>query len=86
MLYDYWYELIYHFVWHNDAGIGLVEWWVDGELIVSKPFPTLFANADGTHSYNTFGLYNYRWHDPNHTSRVDFDLVAIGPTRASVGG
>jgi hypothetical protein len=30
--------------------------------------------------------HNYRYRDPVHTSQIDFDLVAIGPTRASVGG
>ena len=52
---------------------------------VSGVFPTLYHL--GTYIDKPgFGIYNYRLHDPGHTSQIYFDLVSIGPTRASVGG
>jgi Polysaccharide lyase len=82
---DHWYDLLFHFVWSATAKDGLVAWFVDGKRIVSEHFPTLYTNADGTHSYNSFGLYNYHWACP-WDSTVEFAAVAIGPTRASVVG
>ena len=82
---DHWYNLVFHFVWHTDSSIGRAEWWVDGTQVVSTHFPTLYTNPDGRSSYNTCDLVNYHWVAP-WTSEVDFDDVAIGPSRASVGG
>jgi hypothetical protein len=79
----HWYNLVFHFVWHTDSSIGRAEWWVDGTQVVSTHFPTLYTNPDGRSSYNTCDLVNYHWVAP-WTSEVDFDDVAIGPTRASV--
>jgi hypothetical protein len=85
LTYDHWYELLVHVVWH--PSLGLVEWFRDGQLAASTTsFPTLYQNPDGTLDRPAFGLYNYRLHDPVHTSEVDFDVAAVGPTRASVGG
>jgi hypothetical protein len=81
--YDRWYDILFHFVWSPDPRIGLAEWWVNGRLRASVAFPTLYTLPDGSHSYNGFGLYNYRLHAP-WTSEVDFDNVALGPDRASV--
>jgi hypothetical protein len=81
--YNHWYDILFHFVWSPDPKIGLAEWWVNGKLRASVAFPTLYTLPDGSHSYNGFGLYNYRLHAP-WTSEVDFDNVALGPDRASV--
>jgi len=83
--YDHWYDALFHFVWHTNASNGLAEWWLDGQQVCSLHFPTLFNNPDGTQSYNTFGLYNYHLATP-WSSEVDFDQVALGPDRGSVGG
>jgi hypothetical protein len=83
--YDHWYDLVFHFVWHTDSRIGYAQWWVDGTKWADLHFPTLFANPDGTSSYNIFGLYNYHLAAP-WTSEVDYDTVALGPSLTSVGG
>jgi hypothetical protein len=83
--YNHWYDILFHFVWSPDPKIGRAEWWVDGKQKASVAFPTLYTLPDGSHSYNGFGLYNYRLHAP-WTSEVDFDDVALGPDRASVRG
>jgi hypothetical protein len=85
LLRDHWYDLLFHFVWHTEASIGYYEWWVDGTRISGEHFPTLYTNPDGSSSYNSFDLLNYHWKN-TWTSEVDFDEVAIGPSRASVGG
>jgi hypothetical protein len=82
--YDHWYDLSFHMVWSADPTAGLAEWWCDGMKMASVRFPTLYALPDGTHSYNGFGLYNYRLRS-DWTSEVDFGDVAIGPDAASVG-
>jgi hypothetical protein len=85
LAYDHWYDFLVHIVWSPSQ--GSVEWYRDGLLTASTPsFPTLYQNPDGTVDHPAFGLYNYRLHDPVHTSEIDFDLAAVGPTRASVGG
>jgi hypothetical protein len=83
--YDHWYDITFHFVWHTSSSIGLAEWYLDGQQMLSEHFPTLYHNPDGTQSYNAFGVYNYHLAAP-WDSRVDFDDIAIGPTRTSVGG
>jgi hypothetical protein len=86
LAYDHWYEFLIHFVWSSNPSAGLVEWFSDSQLVASTSFPTLYQNPDGTFDHPGFGLYNYRLHDPMHTSEIDFDLAAVGPTRTSVGG
>lgn len=81
--YDHWYNVLFHFVWSPDPKVGLAEWWVDGKRKASVAFPTLYTLPDGSHSYNGFGLYNYRLSAP-WSSEVDFDDVVIGPDRSSV--
>lgn len=85
LLHDHWYDSLEHIYWSTSSTVGKAEWWLDGSLICSTNFPTLFHNPDGTISYNTFGIYNYHAYS-DLDSRVDFDNVAIGATRASVGG
>jgi hypothetical protein len=77
------YDLTFHFVWSASPARGLVEWFVDGQQVLSQPFPTLFTNPDASKSYNTFGLYNYHL-DSSWASTVRFFDVAVGPSRASV--
>lgn len=84
LLYDHWYDLTFHFVWSADAKVGLAEWWCDGALAARVRFPTLYTRPDGTHSYNTFGLYNYRLRS-SWPSEVHVGGVAIGPDSPSVG-
>jgi len=84
ILYNHWYSLTFHFIWSPSSSKGLVEWFLDGSRVLHQYFPTLFTNSDGTHSYNTFGLYNYHLTAP-WTSIVDFNRIAIGGSRASVG-
>jgi hypothetical protein len=83
--YDHWYDSIEHIYWSTSSTVGRVEWWLDGVQICSRNFPTLFSNPDGTISYNTFGIYNYHAYSSSD-SRVDYDNVSIGSSRASVGG
>jgi hypothetical protein len=83
--YDHWYDSVEHIYWSTSSTVGRVEWWLDGVQICSKSFPTLFSNPDGTISSNTFGIYNYHAYSSSD-SRVDYDNVSIGSTRASVGG
>lgn len=85
LIYDHWYDSVEHVYWSTSPTVGKVEWWLDGVQICSKSFPTLFSNPDGTFSYNTFGIYNYHAYS-SVDSRIDYDNVSIGPTRASVGG
>jgi hypothetical protein len=82
--YDHWYDSVEHIYWSTSSTVGRVEWWLDGVQICSKSFPTLFSNPDGTISYNTFGIYNYHAYSSSD-SRVDYDNVSIGSSRASVG-
>jgi hypothetical protein len=89
LTFGHWYELLWHYRWNTSNSAGLEEFWVDGNLVVSKPTATLFTRTDGSSSTNAFGLYNYHYVSPtlgDHASETDFDDVAIGPTRASVGG
>jgi hypothetical protein len=83
--FNHWYDMFFHFVWSANPGVGRVQWFVDGRQMVSEPFPTLFANADGTNSYNSFGVYDYHLQSP-WASTAWFRRVEIGPTRATVSG
>jgi hypothetical protein len=83
--FNHWYSMTFHFVWSTSSTTGLAEWWVDGVQELSEHIQTLFTNPDGTISYNTFGAYNYHLEAPwNDTSELN--NIAVGPTRASVGG
>jgi hypothetical protein len=77
------YDALWRFRW-STAADGIAEMWMDGAPVYSLTLPTLYA-LNGTPDAVGFGLYNYRLHDPLHTSRVRFSLAAVGPTRASVG-
>jgi len=79
----HWYDLRFHFVWSTSSTTGLAEWWVDGVQYVSTHFPTLYTRPDGTASWNSFGLYNYRM-DANWTATVQYDRVRIGTSQSAV--
>jgi len=82
--YDYWYDSVYHIIWSADSSVGLLEWWLDGQLMGTIRAATLYVNSDGTKSYNGFGLYHYRL-KASWDSTVHFRKVVIGPTRSGVG-
>jgi hypothetical protein len=84
-----WYDLLWHYRWSKSNSTGLEEFWLDGNLVVSKPVATLFTRTDGTSGAYSFGLYNYHYVSPtlgDWQSQTEWDNVSIGPTRASVGG
>jgi hypothetical protein len=78
-----WYDILVHFVWSPDSNVGLAELWLDGQLLVSTHFPTLYRHPTGATSFNYFGLYNYR-PKVSWDASIHFDRVRIGPTRGSV--
>jgi hypothetical protein len=84
LLYDHWYDLVFHIVWSADRRVGRVEWWCDGGLEMRTRFPTLYTLPRGLHSYNTFGVYNYRLR-ARWPSEVRVADTAIGPDATSVG-
>jgi hypothetical protein len=79
----HWYDLRFHFVWSTNSSVGLAEWWVDGVQQVSEHFPTLYTRPDGTASWNSFGLYNYRM-DASWTATIQYDRIRIGTTSSAV--
>jgi hypothetical protein len=88
LIFGHWYDLLWHYKWNTSNSAGLEEFWVDGNLVVSKSIATLFTRTDGTPSFSSFGLYNYHYISPtlgDHTSQTEWDDMSIGPTRASVG-
>jgi hypothetical protein len=84
LLYDHWYDLTFHIVWSADRRVGRVEWWCDGRLELRTRFPTLYTLPSGLHSYNAFGVYNYRLRAP-WRSEVRVADAAVGPDGPSVG-
>jgi hypothetical protein len=84
LLLDHWYDLTFHIVWSADGKAGLAEWWCDGTRVASLRFPTLYTLPGGGHSYNNFGVYNYRLRS-GWPSEVHVGEVAIGPDAPSVG-
>jgi hypothetical protein len=97
----HWYDLLLHVKWSSDPTRGLVEWWVDGQPIVSRQTSTLFWYADNNENfagstpgsgqaYYMEGYYRSgRLADGSpdtSTQTVLHDGARNGPTRASVGG
>lgn len=82
--FDHWYDECFRFVWKTEH--GAFEWWHEGRQVYANgDFPTRTTFPDGTADTPGFGLYNYRRNDISAESRVDFALVALGPTKISVG-
>ena len=77
-----WYKSVWHFKWSADPLVGLFEWYLDDVLQVSKTMATHFTLASEILFYS---CYNYRYHVTGD-SNIYYDTLALGPTRASVGG
>jgi hypothetical protein len=97
---EHWYDVLVHVVWSTDPHEGLVEWWLDGEPIVSTHLSTLFWYRDNNEAlpgdtpgpgqaYFMLGYYRPAERDgqidTTHAS-VIHDEARIGPTLESVGG
>ena len=82
---NHWYESLWHVIWSKNSGTGKMEWWLDGDLKVSRTMATCYENTNllNDQSYQTFGVYDYRY-NVSGTSTVYFDRVAGGPDQASV--
>jgi Polysaccharide lyase len=99
LLRDHWYDSLVHVRWSTSPSKGLVEWWLDGHLIVSKPFPTLYwYDDDNVDSGRTPGpgqaYYMEGYYRPARLPSGDldtapasviFDGARWGPTRAAAG-
>lgn len=74
-----WYDVVFHKIWHPNASLGLVEWWLDGVQKASKVQQTQ-SNSD----YYTWGFYNYRY-NVTGTSKLYYDDIVWGPNSSSIG-
>jgi hypothetical protein len=84
--YDHWYESLVRIKWYPDNR-GSISWYVDGQLAYENlSTPTLLQDSTGNIDLPAYDCSNYRRNDVTRESLVDFDLAAIGPSRASVGG
>ncbi|MGA3025693.1 MAG: heparin lyase I family protein [Bryobacteraceae bacterium] len=83
LLYDHWYDMLVHVRWSHDPSRGLVEWWLDGQLIYSQPIADLWLRPDGTTDHVNFELSNYRIH-AEWDSTIYYGRVKLGTTRESV--
>lgn len=81
--YDHWYDMLVHVVWSHESSKGLVEWWLDGNLLFSQHTADVWQRPDGTTDHLNFEFSNYRKHSQME-SAVFFSQVKIGPTKASV--
>jgi hypothetical protein len=48
---QHWYDVIVHAKWSADRTKGLVEWWLDGQLVFSRQTSTLFWYADNNQNF-----------------------------------
>jgi hypothetical protein len=81
------YDMVWHVIWSSSSSVGLMEWWVDEVLQVSKQMATLYTNpnlAPFNQAYMTFGLYNYRYNVVGDAATYFGDTL-IGPSAASIG-
>ena len=92
---EHWYDLLTHVKWSSDPSRGLVEWWVDGVLKVSRQTSTLFWYADNNQNFagatpgSGQAYYMEGYYRPGSgtaPATVYHDGARIGSTRASVGG
>ena len=44
---SHWYDVVLHVKWDWRTDRGLIEWWLDGRLVVSRQTSTLYWYADG---------------------------------------
>jgi hypothetical protein len=78
-----WYEILWEIKFHPDPSTGYFRMWVDGRSIANVTRGTLLTDGVGV-DYCAFGLYLYRLQVATE-GLVQFDKVAMGPTRASIG-
>lgn len=83
LLYNHWYDFLLHFIWSDDSGAGLVEWWLDGKLVYSHHVANLWRRPDGTTDRLTLDFTNYRIH-ATWNSTIYFSKVKIGAQRPDV--
>jgi hypothetical protein len=98
---DHWYDSLTHVKWSVDGTKGLVEWWLDGRLVVSRTMSTLYwyrdnnsATAGATpgpgQAYYMEGYYRPDTlpNGARDTSRatVYFDGAQLGAAAGSVSG
>jgi hypothetical protein len=83
--YDHWYDVVAHYRWEPD-NTGEFEWYVDGQLQYRNlAIKTMHVFCDGTSYPYTFGMYDYQRNDGAWPSGVDYEMLDIGSTAASVG-
>ncbi len=80
---NHWYDFRVHVIWSPDSGTGLVEWWLDGNLLFSQHHATLWRRPDGTTDVTNFEANNYRAH-ATWNSTVYYSQVKVGSTSSSV--
>jgi hypothetical protein len=98
---EHWYDSVTHVRWSADGTRGLVEWWLDGRLIVSRAMSTLYWYRDnnGAIEGGTSGpgqaYYMEGYYRPatlpngardTSSATVYFDGAQLGLSRASVSG
>jgi hypothetical protein len=83
LVYNHWYDMLFHVIWSPSSSTGLIEWWKDGALMLSAHTPTLWQRPDGSTDVTEFELNNYRIH-ATWNSTVYYGRTAIGPTQSSV--
>jgi hypothetical protein len=80
--YDHWYPLLIHVLLSPTAGI--FEWFEGSTTIYSNlDLPTLYTRANGSISYTSLTLDNYRLH-ATWNSTIYMGPLAVGPTEESV--
>ena len=84
LLANHWYDFLVRVVWSPDPNVGVVEWWLDGNLVFSQHHATLWQRPDGSVDVVNFELNNYRVH-ANWDSTVFYSRTKLGATRTSVG-
>jgi hypothetical protein len=87
--YNHWYDVLVYQEFDASPTIGYLEWWVDGNLRYADHLPTLVGAKDGWQGGVAFegGLYRHTALEPNSPNEVIYmQMMAAGPTRASVGG
>ena len=81
-----WYTLMQHVKW-SPGSDGFMHIYLDGRRITTQrdDAPTLLTE-NGRVDYVVFGIYAYPFTPQAGQTWVEFDNLAMGPTRESVGG
>jgi len=95
LVYDHWYDMLFHIVWDQTGTTGIVELWVDGRKVLPAAdwpahFPTLWRYDDGSYAPVWQQLGHYRRSPGSsvapYTDTLYIDSFRVGPSLASVGG